>query len=137
MTGIHTCKFNPLVVHCLFHNLEEIAYRLGKEEKVVQTVIDFLANNYLWFIIIALILIFALIGYLVDTSERASQSSNLEEQMLEENKDTASMENSVSLNMDMGPEELDKDVIVMPTEIENPLSLEEENEDSPELLDIE
>ncbi len=137
MTGIHICKFNPLVVHCLFHNLEEIAYRLGKEEKVVQTVIDFLANNYLWFIIIALILIFALIGYLVDTSERASQSSNLEEQMLEENKDTVSMENSVSLNMDMGPEELDKDVIVMPTEIENPLSLEEENEDSPELLDIE
>lgn len=28
--------------------------------------IDFLLNNYLWFLIISLILIFALIGYLVD-----------------------------------------------------------------------
>jgi MFS superfamily sulfate permease-like transporter len=30
---------------------------------------NFLANNYVWFLIISLILIFALIGYLVDTKE--------------------------------------------------------------------
>ena len=36
----------------------------------MQTFIDFLADNYLWFLIISLILIFALIGYLVDTSEK-------------------------------------------------------------------
>jgi len=29
---------------------------------------DFLVNNYIWFLIVAVILIFALIGYLVDTS---------------------------------------------------------------------
>ncbi len=28
--------------------------------------IDFLLNNYIWFLVISLILIFALIGYLVD-----------------------------------------------------------------------
>lgn len=30
---------------------------------------NFLANNYVWFLIISLILIFALIGYLVDSKE--------------------------------------------------------------------
>ena len=30
---------------------------------------NFLANNYVWFLIISLILIFALIGYLVDVNE--------------------------------------------------------------------
>ena len=36
----------------------------------MQTFIDFLVNNYLWFLVISLILIFALIGYLVDTNEK-------------------------------------------------------------------
>lgn len=36
----------------------------------MQTFIDFLVNNYLWFLIISLILVFALIGYLVDTNEK-------------------------------------------------------------------
>lgn len=31
---------------------------------------SFLINNYLWFLIISLILIFALIGYLVDTKKK-------------------------------------------------------------------
>lgn len=39
----------------------------------MQTFIDFLADNYLWFLIISLILIFALIGYLVDTNEKKQQ----------------------------------------------------------------
>ncbi len=43
----------------------------------MQTFIDFLVNNYLWFIIISLILVFALIGYLVDTSERAGKARNM------------------------------------------------------------
>ena len=30
---------------------------------------NFLANNYVWFLIISLILIFALVGYLVDVKE--------------------------------------------------------------------
>lgn len=32
--------------------------------------LDFLANNYFWFLIITIILILSLIGYLVDTSEK-------------------------------------------------------------------
>jgi len=32
----------------------------------MDTLVDFLLNNYIWFLIISLILIFALIGYLVD-----------------------------------------------------------------------
>ena len=44
----------------------------------MQTFIDFLVNNYLWFLIIALILVFALIGYLVDTSEKFSKEKEKE-----------------------------------------------------------
>ncbi len=36
----------------------------------MQTIIDFIVSNYLWFLIISIILIFALIGYLVDTNEK-------------------------------------------------------------------
>jgi len=32
----------------------------------MEILIDFLLNNYIWFLVISLILIFALIGYLVD-----------------------------------------------------------------------
>ncbi len=34
----------------------------------MDTLIDFLLNNYIWFLVISLILIFALIGYLVDAT---------------------------------------------------------------------
>lgn len=94
----------------------------------MQTFIDFLVNNYLWFIIIALILVFALIGYLVDTSEKANKKEELESNSLEEGstlkepiKGNEPME---SLNMDMGTEEiqeLDKDVIAMPNNLETPI----------------
>ncbi len=36
----------------------------------MQSFIDFLVNNYLWFLVISLVLVFALIGYLVDTNEK-------------------------------------------------------------------
>lgn len=34
----------------------------------MDVLVDFLLNNYIWFLIISVILIFALIGYLVDTT---------------------------------------------------------------------
>lgn len=34
----------------------------------MDTLIEFLLDNYIWFLVISLILIFALIGYLVDAS---------------------------------------------------------------------
>ncbi len=36
----------------------------------MQAFVDFLVDNYFWFLIISLVLVFALIGYLVDTSEK-------------------------------------------------------------------
>ncbi len=38
--------------------------------------VDFLLNNYIWFLVMSLILIFALIGYLVDTT--TSKANNTE-----------------------------------------------------------
>lgn len=94
----------------------------------MQTFIDFLVNNYLWFIIIALILVFALIGYLVDTSEKAHKKEELESNSLEEgsiSEEPIKMNEPMeSLNMDMGTEEiqeLEKDVIVMPNNLETPI----------------
>ena len=49
----------------------------------MQTFIDFLVNNYFWFLIISLILVFALIGYLVDTSEKPT-GRKIEEEPLRE-----------------------------------------------------
>ena len=45
----------------------------------METFIDFLINNYLWFLIIFLIIIFALIGYLVDsvTPKNKSKMKNM------------------------------------------------------------
>ncbi len=50
----------------------------------MQTFIDFLVNNYLWFLIVSLILVFALIGYLVDTNEKKDKKTkeeNIEEHL--------------------------------------------------------
>ena len=46
----------------------------------MQAFIDFLVNNYLWFIIVSVVLIFALIGYLVDTSEEPNRVSKMEDE---------------------------------------------------------
>ena len=40
----------------------------------------FLANNYLWFLVIAIILIFALIGYFVDANEQKKGVSSIVKQ---------------------------------------------------------
>ena len=105
----------------------------------MQTFIDFLVNNYLWFIIISFILIFALIGYLVDTNEKKNK------EMIEDNEvDAPIMENikvedtTESANMDMGIEEktLQKDVISVAEEpLINNTPVEEKKEET-EVLDI-
>lgn len=46
----------------------------------MQAFIDFLVNNYLWFLVISLILVFALIGYLVDTNEKKEIFEKKEQQ---------------------------------------------------------
>lgn len=77
---------------------------------------NFLANNYVWFLIISLILIFALVGYLVDSKEIKSgkkikkqkeelkvvdfstidQSKSLNQSIKEENKTDLNLDNYVS-----------------------------------------
>ena len=77
---------------------------------------NFLANNYVWFLIISLILIFALIGYLVDSKEIKSgkkikkqkeelkvvdfstidQSKSLSQSIKEENKTDLNLDNYVN-----------------------------------------
>ena len=45
----------------------------------MQTLLDFLVNNYLWFLIISLILVFALIGYFVDSREKQASKIHFAE----------------------------------------------------------
>uniref|UniRef100_UPI003FEEE192 hypothetical protein n=1 Tax=Candidatus Ventrenecus sp. TaxID=3085654 RepID=UPI003FEEE192 len=60
---------------------------------------NFLANNYLWFLIIALLLLFSLIGYFVDQSEQKKGISRFNKQEEElDLKSLASMAQNKTLN---------------------------------------
>lgn len=59
----------------------------------MQAFIDFLVSNYLWFLVISLILVFALIGYLVDTNEKKDKEDIPEEKNEEQT-------NEVNMNQD-------------------------------------
>ena len=74
----------------------------------MQAFIDFLVNNYLWFIIISIVLIFALIGYLVDTNDRidggvkVAPTSKPELPKMAENIETLNMsQDEVNNNVDI------------------------------------
>lgn len=60
----------------------------------------FLANNYFWFLIIALVLIFALIGYFVDASEQKKGISSIvkEKTVDKDINDLAKLAGNKSLN---------------------------------------
>lgn len=45
----------------------------------MEAILNFLVDNYLWFLIISLILIFGLIGYIVDARERKTPKLHFEE----------------------------------------------------------
>ena len=85
----------------------------------MQSFIDFLVNNYLWFIIISLILIFALIGYLVDTNEKKNKENMLDGEVDAPSTTNIKIESTTeSANMDMGVEEDNgpqKGVIITPS----------------------
>lgn len=60
---------------------------------------NFLANNYLWFLIIALLLLFSLIGYFVDQSEQKKGISRFNRQEEElDLQSLASMAQNKTLN---------------------------------------
>ncbi len=82
----------------------------------MQSFIDFLVNNYLWFIIISLILIFALIGYLVDTNEKKNKEKMLDGEADAPSATTIKIESTTeSANMDMGMEEPQKGATITPS----------------------
>lgn len=43
----------------------------------MNTFLEFLSNHYIWFLVISLIIIFALIGYLVDSSTNKNKRSKI------------------------------------------------------------
>ncbi len=43
----------------------------------MEALTDFLANNYFWFLIVSLFLVFALVGYLVDQNEQKKGMSRI------------------------------------------------------------
>lgn len=49
----------------------------------METIISFLADNYIWFLVITLILVFALIGYMVDIKqdERFTKKIELDKEL--------------------------------------------------------
>ena len=60
---------------------------------------NFLANNYLWFLVIALLLLFSLIGYFVDQSEQKKGISKFNKQDEEiDLKSLASMAQNKTIN---------------------------------------
>lgn len=81
--------------------------------------IDFLANNYLWFLVVSLILLFALIGYFVDQSEQKKGVSMFQNRQ-EDEKDIhelAAMARGKTLNTAV------TDAAKIPTEVELPRPL--------------
>jgi hypothetical protein len=63
----------------------------------MQAFIDFLVNNYLWFLGISLILLFALIGYLVDTNEK-KENVNIDD--INEENDNIQENTNVNVNVE-------------------------------------
>ncbi len=109
----------------------------------MQAFIDFLVNNYLWFIIISFILIFALIGYLVDTNEKKNKDEKIDEAIAPDLKNLKIDEPQESANMDMGlneANEVKKDVIIMSNTPNAPINdsmpIEKEEEKETEILDL-
>lgn len=87
----------------------------------METILNFLVDNYLWFLIISLILIFGLIGYIVDSREKktpklhfgeetesevdlvvAEEGKSLKE-LLEENDKVENGENKEIVNPEITP----------------------------------
>lgn len=64
----------------------------------MSAILNFLVNNYIWFLVITLILLFALIGYLVDTKKDERFTKKIEiDKEIESRLDVAAAAN-ITLN---------------------------------------
>lgn len=61
--------------------------------------VDFLLNNYIWFLVISLILIFALIGYLVDSTSPRVMNKKNSSSLVQESNDNRKVETHPSLEV--------------------------------------
>ena len=105
----------------------------------METILEFLVNNYLWFLIISLILIFALIGYIVDTHEKKSPKLHFEKNNEEDiNMETEVVENKSLKEMieenekNEATEEINLSVNEAPTILEQ-VTIEPEKNNTDEL----
>lgn len=83
---------------------------------------EFLVNNYLWFLVISLLLIFALIGYLVDTKNNKELKKEIKIEKSKKGKKTAStinQEKTLEQNDIETPEENDNNNDVLTNDMLN------------------
>ena len=64
----------------------------------MEKVIEFVGNNYAWFLTISIILLFALVGYIVDTKRTQKDLTKKAEDELDENVIEELKENSMNDN---------------------------------------
>ncbi len=95
--------------------------------------IEFFAKNYYWFLVIAVILVFSLIGYIIDSKDKKGKT----DEELEKKKEIENLETITNSNMTLGsalenkkeeavsekPAELEKEV-----NADSDLDSEEDNE---------
>ena len=95
--------------------------------------IEFFAKNYYWFLVIAVILVFSLIGYIIDSKDKKGKT----DEELEKKKEIENLETITNSNMTLGsalenkkeeavsekPADLEKEV-----NADSDLDIEEDNE---------
>ena len=101
----------------------------------MEKIIDFIGNNYVWFLTISIILIFALIGYIVDTKKSKNDlfskaENELDEQAIENLKvpEGKSLAETVNTSKSLSSEELSEELMADSGGTNKSNSLEEGNE---------
>jgi len=82
----------------------------------MEIILNFLVDNYLWFLIISLILVFGLIGYIVDTHEKKTPKLNFRDDE-EVNNDTIEEDKSLA-DLTEETDTLEPEVLVEETPVE-------------------
>jgi len=82
----------------------------------MEIILNFLVDNYLWFLIISLILVFGLIGYIVDTHEKKTPKLHFGDDE-EVNNDTIEEDKSLA-DLTEETDTLEPEVLVEETPVE-------------------
>ena len=96
----------------------------------MEKIIEFIANNYAWFLTITILLLFALIGYIYDTKKNDNDLLKKSEEELEKIKvpEDKSLSDMVSKSKNINPETKSVEVPIEDEKTEeNPTQSAEEN----------